>query len=182
MAGVERSLQRLVDLSICQTEVTPIMNIRVKPPATSNHESVSLATVSHTKFYALPLGNIELKRGRRYRRSSSDQSTDDKLSQSEINITFVPPSWLSCLALRCSIQFHRHDLERETLRTNLRPITVNHNPLLRETIDNQDIDGLQKLLRAGKVHATDHVVDVNYELKSLGDVSIEGNGLVWRKK
>ena len=151
--------------------------MRVNRRYRSSHRSVPLVTVStHTQHCHLPTGSIKFQMLRKLYSSPSDQPTDEELSQSEINVTFIPPPWLSSLALRFSLQMRRHGLEREILRSSLRPVVINGIPLLLEAIQSCDVCKLQRLIQTEKLHLTDYVVK-DGELTPLGEVSIRDDRL-----
>ena len=101
----------------------------------------SIEVINHcsfVKYYSLPIGTLQIRKTKNSLRRSR-QPTPENLLGSEVHITFVPPPWLSSLALRCSISIRQHQSEQEFLRFTLRPCNVNHNALLLEAIQTSDI-------------------------------------------
>ena len=139
---------------------------RIKQPSAFKHSrehlelGCSTVTVaencSFKQGYVLPIGTLETEKTTRYIRLTCP-SIPQVYSESEIGFTFVPPLWLSSLAIRCSLSLRGYRLERETLGFRLRPLNINHNSSLLGAIKSSDITGLQRLLNAGQVHPIDYL-------------------------
>ena len=112
-----------------------------------------------TLYHSLPIGIlcISLYHGR-----DSKGSEDSKLpesSESSISVTFVPPKWLTCLAIDYRLKLG-YDFISDQWHwgVNLKPLTVNQNPFVIDALKNLDLGAIQKLFREGLIRPTDYVL------------------------
>ena len=129
----------------------------------SNSSATTMeAPVFWKKRYShyLPIGALQLDVSPRQESTSSKNSAPEDGMESKITATFVPPRWLSSLAIKYAIVVNYNSMGNYLCQSmNLNPITVNYNPNFIEAVMNCDVKGVQKSFREGLARPTDHIID-----------------------
>ena len=113
-----------------------------------------------TRYHSLPLGilRISICRARNYR--GADNSAFLENTESDIEVTFIPPKWLTCLALDYRMKLSYNSIEDQWhWGVNLRPLTVNQNPFVINALKSCDLGAIQKSFRDGLIRPTDYVLN-----------------------
>ena len=118
-----------------------------------------------TRYHSLPLGilRISICQARKYKGAENSASPDS--TESNIEVTFVPPKWLTCLAIDYRMKLSYNSIEDQWhWGVNMRPLTVNQNPFVINALKSFDLRAIQKSFRDGLIRPTDYVLD------SWGDI------------
>lgn len=109
-------------------------------------------------FHRLPIGMLQICLHQIRRRGNSRRSAAEVCTGSEIEVKFVPPRWLSRIAIEYSMSLN-WDLISSQWRwgATLRPLTVNFNPFFVKAVLNLDVEGVRKSFAEGLARPTDYV-------------------------
>lgn len=135
--------------------------IRSSPTRSDTWCSITRKTTFYwkTRYHSLPIGRlrISIDQSRCYR--GSEESASPESTESSIEVTFVPPKWLTCLAVDYRMKLNYDSIEDQWhWGANLRPLTVNQNPFVINALEKFDLVEIRKLFREGLVHPTDYVL------------------------
>ena len=112
-----------------------------------------------TRYHGLPLGilRISICQARKYK--GAENSASPESTESNIEVTFVPPKWLTCLALDYRMKLSYNSIEDQWhWGVNMRPLTVNQNPFVINALKSVDLGAIQKSFRDGLIRPTDYVL------------------------
>ena len=119
-----------------------------------------------TRYHSLPIGKlrISIDQTRRYRVSENSATPDS--TESNIEVTFVPPKWLTCLAVDYRMEIvYKSIVDQWHWGANLRPLTVNQNPFVIQALRTLDIGAIQKSFGEGLIRSTDYVLGFRDHVK-----------------
>ncbi|KAL6721389.1 hypothetical protein ACLMJK_000492 [Lecanora helva] len=104
----------------------------------------------------LPCGSLRFERTQMSKSSGKGVSTDH--TESAIRFTFIPPSWLSNMAIESCITLDSMPVASQWhLGSRLKPFTVNTNPLFLHLVKKWDVVGLQKAFASGLAGPNDYI-------------------------
>lgn len=122
------------------------------------------------RLYSLPIGTLHAQVLIKSKCNASIGAAGQELEESNINLTFVPPRWLSRIMFRCDLEIcHKVKSSFPSLMISITPVSINTNPLLYQAVEQADVEGLQYLFRTGLARPTDYIPDGS-DLVSLLDV------------
>ena len=135
--------------------------------STSKVHKVSQSTTTETSIFwrsfshSLPIGNLNIKLSQARQSMRSKRSASQDHTKSKIEVTFVPPWWLSSLAVQYVMKLD-HNLIGNQWRwsANLNPLTINYNPFFIEAAEDWDVEGLRESFRKGLARKTDYILDL----------------------
>ena len=106
--------------------------------------------------YRMPIGLLEIRLKESRQKKSSGRLTTQVCTESAIAIEFVPPQWLSRVAIKYSMNLN-HDLIRDQWRwgATLNPLTVNYNTNFINAVLSLDVEGVRKSFAEGLARPTD---------------------------
>ena len=132
------------------------------PRTRSNSQSstTSMTTVYWKSLYhRLPIGKLHISIDQTRRCRGSEGSASSESMESNIEVTFVPPKWLTCLAVDYRMNLGYDSIgDRWHWGASLRPLTVNQNPFVIHALKTLDLVAIQESFREGLIHPTDHVL------------------------
>ena len=111
---------------------------------------------------SLPIGTLNV-----YREGIQDIDRSPKSSQQshmkfDIKVTFVPPLWLSQIALQYALKINYEFVSNEWhWGASLRPLTINTNPFFLKAIEKFDVAAVMESFETGLARLTDYVLS-NY--------------------
>ncbi len=120
-------------------------------------------TTSNRKMlhHSLPIGMLHISINHTRDGKNSEDSTSPGSTESNIEVTFVPPKWLSCLAVDYRMKLGHNSIgDQWHWGANLRPLTVNQNPFVIDALRTVDVGAIQKSFREGLIQSTDYVLDL----------------------
>ena len=135
----------------------------VRSPRTTFNTWVSTTPMTtvywKTLYHSLPVGTLRISL---YPSRDPEGSEDSKLPESSelfISVTFVPPKWLTCLAVDYRLKLG-YDFISDQWHwgVNLKPLTVNQNPFVIDALKTFDLGAIQKSFREGLIRPTDYVL------------------------
>ena len=133
------------------------------PRTRSNSQSstTSMTTVYwKTHYHSLPIGRLRITIDQSRRCRVSEESASPESTESNIEVTFVPPKWLTWLAVDYRLNLGYDSIgDRWHWGASLRPLTVNENPFVIRALESRDLGAIQKSFREGLIHPTDYVLD-----------------------
>ena len=127
--------------------------------------STTQKTTFYSKIYyhSLPIGKLRISTNHTRDCKGSEDSNSPNSSETNIEVTFVPPKWLTCLAVDYKMKLGYNSIEDQWhWGANLRPLTVNHNPFVIDALKTVDLGAIKKSFREGLIHPTDHVLFDKY--------------------
>ena len=159
-------------LNQCQGQLQQILRDRItfgkvghsiySPP--TRPKALNSATTETTvfwgySFHRLPIGMLQICLHQTRRREKLKRSAAEVCAGSEIVVTFVPPRWLSRIAIEYSMSLN-WDLISSQWRwgATLRPLTVNYNQFFVNAVHNIDVEGVRKSFAEGLAKPTDYVL------------------------
>ena len=109
--------------------------------------------------YRMPIGLLKISLSENRQSRSSGRSTLQVCTESVIAIQFVPPRWLSVVALNYSLKLS-YDLIGDQWRwgATLNPLTVNYNPFFIDAVNNLDVEGVRRSFAEGLARPTDYLL------------------------
>ena len=132
------------------------------PRTRSNSQSstTSMTTVYwKTLYHSLPIGKLRISIDQTRRCRGSEESASPESTESNIEVTFVPPKWLTCLAVDYRMNLGYDSIgDQWHWGANLRPLTVNQNRFVIWALRRLDLGAIQKSFREGLIRATDYVL------------------------
>ena len=112
-----------------------------------------------TLYHSLPIGKLRISTKQARHCRGSEDSASPESTQSIIEVTFVPPKWLTCLAVDYRMKLGYNSIgDQWHWGANLRPLTVNQNPFVIDALETVDFEAIQKSFREGLIHPTDYVL------------------------
>ena len=122
--------------------------------------TASMTTVYwKTLYHSLPIGYLRISLDHSRNCKGSEDSTSPESAESNIEVTFVPPKWLTCLAVDYRMKILYNSIGDEWhWGANLRPLTVNQNPSVINALETLDLGAIQKSFEEGFLHPTDYVL------------------------
>ena len=112
-----------------------------------------------TLYHSLPVGRLRISIKQTRQREGSEKPASPAGKELSISVTFVPPKWLTCLAVDYRMKLNYDSLEDQWhWGANLRPLTVNQNPFVIDALKKNDLVAIQKSFRGGLIHPTDYVL------------------------
>ena len=126
----------------------------------------------HLVHHSLPFGRLDIGVLQEEADDVSDEASDGGSWATRIVVTFIPPRWLSNNMLEYILEARgRSNTALPSLGINMNPTSVNHNPLLRRALDENDLAGLRGVMSDRLSRPNDHVIDSWGRSVSLLDVS-----------
>lgn len=112
-----------------------------------------------TLYHSLPIGRLRISIDQTQQCEDSENSSPPESTESNIKVTFVPPKWLTYLAVDYRMKLNYNSIgDQWHWGVSLKPLTVNQNPFVVKAYDTQDLGAIQKALREGLIHPTDYVL------------------------
>ena len=110
-------------------------------------------------YHSLPIGKLRICIDQTRHCKASEESASPESTESSISVTFVPPKWLTCLAVDYRLKLGYNSIgDQWQWGVNLRPLTVNQNPFVIRALEASDPGAIQKSFREGLIHPTDYVI------------------------
>ncbi|MCJ1384631.1 hypothetical protein MMC17_007749 [Xylographa soralifera] len=132
---------------------------------------VAAAVYVTIRNYSLPFGHLQVQVLRKSLSSPSEETNDGASETSQVSFNFVPPRWLSEMAIRSTLDvLYNANIGFSGFRFGMNAVWINHNPLLTEAIGTSNVAALQQLFTAGLARPSDHVLDPLGEEVSLLNV------------
>ena len=126
----------------------------------------------HLVHRSLPFGRLDIGVLWKEADDVSDEARDGGSWAARIVVTFIPPNWLSNNMLEYILEARGcPNTALPSLGINMNPKSVNHNPLLRRALDENDLASLRGLVSDRLARPNDHVLDSWGRSVSLLDVS-----------
>ena len=158
-------------LSQCQGQLQQVLRnhvtfetvgngVRLSTPRTRRSNTITETVVFWNYFsYRMPIGLLEISLSESRQSQGSARSTPQVCTESAIKIQFVPPRWLSRVAINYSMKMS-HDLISGQWRwgATLNPLTVNHNPFFIKSIMSVNVEGIRRSFAEGLARPTDHLL------------------------
>ena len=109
--------------------------------------------------YRMPIGSLQIRLDESQQSKSSGRSTPQVCTESDIAIQFMPPRWLSRVAINYSMKLS-YDLISDQWRWGviLNPLTVNYNSFFINAVENLDVEGVRRSFAEGLARPTDYVL------------------------
>ena len=112
-----------------------------------------------TLYHSLPVGKLCISIVQTRPCKASENSSSPESIESNIEVTFVPPKWLTCLAVEYRIKLGYNSIRDQWhWGANLRPLTVNQNPFVIHALSTLDLGAIQKSFREGLIRRTDCIL------------------------
>ena len=112
-----------------------------------------------TYYHSLPIGKLRISTGHTRYRKDSEASASSERTESNINVTFVPPKWFTCPAVDYTIKLGYNSIvDQWHWGAKLKPLTVNQNPFVINALRKPDLVAIQKSFREGLIHPTDYIL------------------------
>ena len=144
---------------------------RLHHPRKPHRSLMAAAVFWYIKSRSIPFGFLEIAVSQTVDSEAEDERTTGRPWQSNVTVTFVPPQWLSHTMLRFVLQACGDQSNHLSLpRTELIPVSINHDPLLLEAIKNDDVTALRRLFDAKLARHDDNILDEWHCPLSLIDV------------
>ena len=119
-----------------------------------------------TYYHSLPVGKLCISIKQTRQCEGSENSSSPESTESNIKVTFVPPKWLTCLAVDYRMKLVYNSIgDQWHWGVNLRPLTVNQNPFVVDAVETVNLGGIQKSFREGLLHPTDYVLERDTDLR-----------------
>ena len=110
--------------------------------------------------YRMPIGMLEIHMKKSREKKMSRHSAPRVCTVSEIAVEFVPPPWLSRVAINYSMKLTCDLISSQWhWGAKLEPLTVNCNLFFNNAIDNLDVEGVRISFAEGLAKPTDYVLD-----------------------
>ena len=136
------------------------------PRTRSNSQSstTSMTTVYwRTLYHSISIGRLRISTNQTRRCRGSENSASPDSTESNIKVTFVPPKWLSCLAVDYRMNLGYDSVgDRWHWGASLRPLTVNQNPFVIQALSTVDLGAIQRSFREGLIRPTDYILEDGY--------------------
>lgn len=160
-------------LGTCNSQLNQILRNQITFGATrysvsspTNRSRPSdLTTMESNVFWksyspTLPIGNLRIRLNQIRHSKRSRSSAPKQCTESKIEVTFVPPRWLSNVVMNYSIKLC-YDWTSNQLGCGmeLEPLTINHNPFFIDAVQSLDVEGMQRSFREGLARPTDYLID-----------------------
>ena len=118
---------------------------------------------SKIHYHSLPIGKLHISIDHTRQCEDSENSSSPESTESSISVTFVPPKWLTCLAVNYRMKLDYNSIgDQWRWGVNLRPLTVNQNPFVIDALKTLDLGAIQKSFREGLIHPADYVLKGKY--------------------
>ena len=112
-----------------------------------------------TYYHSLPIGKLCISIYQTRQCEGSEKSNSPESTESSISVTFVPPKWLTCLAVDYRMKLEYNSIgDQWHWGVNLRPLTVNQNPFVIDALETFDLGAIKESFREGLIHPTDYVL------------------------
>ena len=116
-----------------------------------------------TLYHNLPIGKLRISIDQTRHCKGSTDSSSLESTESSISVTFVPPKWLTCLAVDYKMKLsHNFIGDQWHWGAHLRPLTVNQNPFVINALETLDLGAIKESFSEGLIHPTDCVLDGTY--------------------
>ena len=160
-------------LSQCQSQFQTLIRNKVtfgtierSAKLASTHAGASDPTISETSvfwsqsFYRMPIGTLTICVKKIRETKPSRRSAPRVCTGSEIEVTFVPPQWLSRVALDYSMKVTCNMISSQwRWGASLEPLTVNCNSVFINALNSRDVEGVRRSFAQGLAKPTDYVID-----------------------
>lgn len=110
-------------------------------------------------YHSLPIGSLRVSIKQTQQCEGFQRSDSLKNTESNIEVTFVPPKWLTCLAVDYRMKLNYNSIGNQWhWGVSLKPLTVNQNPFIIRALETLDLVAIQKSFREGLLHPMDYVL------------------------
>ena len=135
----------------------------VRSPLSRSNKGGSAITKStfywKTLHHSLPIGNLHISMEQTHNYKGSEDSTSPESTESTIAVTFVPPKWLTSLAVNYRMELGYNSIgDQWHWGARLKPLTVNQNPFVIDALSTLDLGAIQKSFREGLIHPKDYAL------------------------
>ena len=139
----------------------------VRSPRTGSDKWGSLTPMTtvywKTLYHNLPIGKLRISMNQTRHCKDSEDSASPESTESSISVTFVPPKWLTCLAVDYKMKLSHNSIgDQWHWGAHLRPLTVNQNPFVINALETLDLGAIKESFSEGLIHPTDCVLDGTY--------------------
>lgn len=126
----------------------------------SSKAIVETAVFWKYSVYRMPIGMLTIRLLKTWQSRDPSCSTSQVCTGSDIALEFVPPWWLSRMAIKYSMRLNS-DLLSDQWRwgATLQPLTVNYNPFFINAVHSCDVKGLRRCFEEGIARPTDYILD-----------------------
>ena len=152
-------------LSQCQGQLQQVLrnHVTFEPVGNTVRLSTPRARDSNTitvfwkySSYRMPIGSLVIALSKSRRGKGSARSTPQVYTKSSIAIQFVPPRWLSRVAINYSMKLSFDSISDQwRWGATLNPLTVNYNPFFINAVESLDVEGLRRSFAEGLARPTD---------------------------
>ena len=124
--------------------------------------------------YRMPIGLLKIGLKESRQKENSGRSTTQVCTESAIAIEFVPPQWLSRVAINYSMKLS-YDLISDQWRwgATLNPLTVNYNPFFINAVKTLDVEGVRRSFAEGLARPTDCLLHLEGDPKPWYEVRLQ---------
>ena len=135
-------------------------SVHLSTPRARDSNTIAETVVFWKYFsYRMPIGLLEIRMNKSRNSKSSGRSTPQVCTESDIAVQFVPPRWLSRVAIKYSMKMS-YDLISDQWRwgATLNPLTVNHNPFFIASVRSVNVEGVRRSFAEGLARPMDHLL------------------------
>ena len=154
----------------------PVGNtVHLSTPRGRDSYTITKTTVSWKySSCSMPIGLLKIRLNESRQSKSSGRSIPQFCTESAIAIEFVPPRWLSGVAINYSMKLN-YDLISDQWRwgATLNPLTVNYNAFFIDAIKSLDVEGVRRSFAEGLARPTDYILDRFSDLQPWYKVSLK---------
>ena len=142
---------------LIKSQTVPGQN-RPRIPLPAEKPSLRTIVFFRCRRFCWPVGTLSIRHTQTQRRRSSATRSAQESTESDIEVMFVPPLWLTRFAIRYRLAFdYDHATYEWHWGARLRPLTINNNPDFIEAIYKFDASAVRELFEGGKARPTDYV-------------------------
>ncbi len=129
-------------------------------PKALDHDTTEATVFWRYGFHRLPIGMLQICLHQTQHKENSRCSAAEVCTESEIAVKFLPPQWLSRIAIEYSMSLNWDLISSQWhWGATLRPLTVNYNPFFVNAVQNLDVEGVRKSFAEGLAKPTDYVLE-----------------------
>ena len=125
----------------------------------SSKAIVETAVFWKYSVYCMPIGMLTIRLLKTWQSRDPSCSTSQVCTGSDIALEFVPPWWLSRMAIRYSMKLSSDLLSKQLrLGATLETETVNYNPFFVKAVQSCDVNGVRRSFEEGLARPTDYIL------------------------
>ena len=129
----------------------------------SSKAIVETAVFWKYSVYRMPIGVLKIHLRKTWQSRKPSRSTSQVCTGSDIALEFVPPWWLSRMAIRYSMKLSSDLLSNQLrLGATLDTLTVNYNPLFVKALKSGDVNGVRRSFEEGLARPTDYLLNESF--------------------